>query len=309
MRILVTGGAGFIGSNLVRALLTGGNEVAVVDDLSTGSAANLDPRAAFRKLDILEDAFAGYVAEFGPEVIVHLAAQPSVVASIADPEFDRRVNAEGTRRVAAAAREAGARRVISASSAAVYGEPAELPLRETSPTEPVNPYGRSKLEAEGLLASELTGSVDYASMRFANVYGPRQDAQGEGGVVAIFLARVRDGLPPIVNGDGSQTRDFIYVGDVVAALVAAAFSERPLAEGTGAYNISTGRRSSVTELVMAIRQAAGYFGPVENAPEREGDIAHSVLDPSAAQAALGWEANVDLATGIGLTWRWFASGR
>jgi len=305
MHVLVTGGAGFIGSNLVRALLSGGHRVAVVDDLSTGSPENLDPRADFRRLDILDDGLSDYVAEVAPDAVVHLAAQASVVASLRDPERDRAVNAEGTRRVAAAARAAGARRMISASSAAVYGEPAELPLTEHSETLPTNPYGSSKLEAEGLLAAELAdGATDFASFRFSNVYGPRQDAAGEGGVVAIFCDRIRTGQRPVVFGDGSQTRDFIYVGDVVGAIVSALFSEAALA---GSYNISTGERTSVDGLVMALRQAAHYLGAVDRAPAREGDIVHSVLDPSLAAATFGWKANVSLDTGIALTWRWFES--
>ncbi|HET6352181.1 MAG TPA: NAD-dependent epimerase/dehydratase family protein [Coriobacteriia bacterium] len=307
MRILVTGGAGFIGSNLVQALLTGGHEVAVIDNLSSGSPANIDPRTAFRKLDILDDATPGFIAEFAPDAVVHLAAQASVSVSVREPDFDRQVNAEGTRRIAAAARDAGAKRVISASSAAVYGEPAELPLLETSRTAPINPYGNSKLEAEGLLAAELADAgVDYASFRFSNVYGPRQDAEGEGGVVAIFLGRVRAGEAPGIFGDGSQTRDFIYVGDVVAAIMAALVSEGSLAAQGPAYNISTGHRSSVNELVGAVRQAAHYFGPVETLEIRQGDIVHSVLSPQLAEGAFGWKAGVDLDTGVALTWRWFS---
>lgn len=310
MRVLVTGGAGFIGSNLVYALLSGGHEIAVIDDLSTGSIENVDPRASFRTLDILDDALESVVAEFRPDAVVHLAAQASVVASIRDPERDRLVNAVGTRRVAAAAAKAGARTMISASSAAVYGEPAELPLRESSPANPTNPYGASKLEAEGLLAAELADTgVDYACFRFANVYGPRQDAQGEGGVVAIFCDRISQGVAPVVFGDGSQTRDFIYVGDIVGAIVAALHAPGPLAQPVAgaAYNISTGDRTSVNALLMPLRQAANYFGPVEHQPARDGDIVHSVLDPTKAAEAFGWRASVDLETGLAMTWRWFAS--
>jgi UDP-glucose 4-epimerase len=313
VRVIVTGGAGFIGSNLCFALLGAGHELLVVDDLSTGHAGNLDPRAQFRCMDILDDGLTETFQAFGPDAVVHLAAQASVVASIRDPERDRAVNAEGTHRVASAARASSAKRVLSASSAAVYGDPAELPLREESVTLPLNPYGSSKLEAEALLAAELAGSdVDFASMRFSNVYGPRQDAAGEGGVVAIFCDRVNEGVPPQINGDGQQTRDFIYVGDVVGFVVAALGTEVSLASGTAAaapYNVSTGRATTVNELLMAVRTAASYFGPAASSPPREGDIDHSVLDPGKALSVLGWQARVDLATGIDMTWRWFAGRR
>jgi UDP-glucose 4-epimerase len=279
--------------------------------MSTGSAANLDPRAGFRKMDILDDGLVELVAQVAPEFVVHLAAQASVTVSLRDPERDRAVNAEGTRRVAAAARAAGVRRMLSASSAAVYGEPESLPLQESASTVPMNPYGSSKLEAEGLLAAELAGSAtDYASLRFSNVYGPRQDAAGEGGVVAIFCDRIGKGEKPVVFGDGSQTRDFIYVGDVVGAIVQALTSDAALAydEIPGSpYNISTGERISVDGLIMALRPAAGYFGPVTYVAAREGDIVHSALDPSRAEHAFGWQAGVELETGIAATWRWFSA--
>ncbi len=311
MRVFVTGGAGFIGSNLVFALLAAGHEVSVVDDLSTGSMANVEPRAGFRKLDILDEELGVVMHEFRPEVVVHLAAQASVTASIANPEHDWAVNVEGTRAVALAARDAGARRVISASSAAVYGEPEHVPLPETARKEPQNPYGRSKLAAEAALADGLAGSgTDFASFRFSNVYGPRQDASGEGGVVAIFCDRIRRGEPPRVFGDGTQTRDFIYVGDVVAALIAALGTPGPLVgENTGgsAYNISTGARTSVEQLLLSLRVASGYFGPDVREPAREGEIQHSALDPAKAEAAFGFRARVELETGLAMTWRWFAS--
>ena len=312
MRVLVTGGAGFIGSNLVHALIASGHQVGVVDDLSTGTAENLHPHAWFRTLDILDPGFPAVVAEFAPEVVVHLAAQASVGASIEDPERDWAVNAEGTRVVGQAAREAGARRMVSASSAAVYGEPleADLPLTESAPKAPVNPYGNSKLAAEGLLAGELLGSgVDHASFRFSNVYGPRQDGAGEGGVVAIFCARMREKQSPVIYGTGAQTRDFIYVGDVVAAIIAALGSEAALAgEGPdgASYNISTGTETSVNDLLFALRQASDYLGGVEHAPARTGDVDRSSLDPGKARRGFGWSAHQPLDNGAAVTWRWFA---
>lgn len=310
MRILVTGGAGFIGSNLVFSLLAGGHQVGIIDDLSTGSMANVHPAAWFRRLDITGDGLDEAVAEFRPEVVVHLAAQASVVASQQDPERDRLVNVEGTRAVAAAAAAAGADRVISASSAAVYGTPVSLPIGEAHPKAPENPYGHSKLEAETALADVLRpAGVDFASLRFSNVYGPRQDWRGEGGVVAIFSARMSEGEAPVIYGTGAQTRDFIFVGDIVFAIIEAAAVDGELAlpgEDGPAYNISTGEETSVSMLVQHLRSAAKYFGPVENAPAREGDVARSVLDPGKAREVFGWHSRVGLEAGLARTAAWFA---
>lgn len=312
MRVLVTGGAGFIGSNLVYVLLSSGHEVGIIDDLSTGKAENIHPAAWFRKLDILDPSLPELVAEFAPEAVVHLAAQVSVSESMRDPEHDRAVNVEGTRAVALAAAAAGARRILSASSAAVYGEPEVVPLPETARKEPTNPYGVSKLAAESILAEELRPrGVDFACMRFSNVYGPRQDWRGEGGVVAIFSAKMSAGETPQVFGDGGQTRDFIYVGDVVNGLVSALESERPLAqEGTDgpAYNISTGSELSVDMLAALMRVPAGYFGPIEKLPAREGDVARSALDPRKARETFEWQARVPMDAGLAITLRWFAQG-
>jgi UDP-glucose 4-epimerase len=313
MRVLVTGGAGFIGSNLVYALTTGGHAVGVIDDLSTGKAENLHPHAWFRTMDILDPEMPAALAEFAPDAVVHLAAQASVPVSLRDPERDFAVNAEGTRAVARAALAAGATRMVSASSAAVYGEPAAamLPLPETAPKAPTNPYGSSKLAAESFLAEELLGtSCDFASFRFANVYGPRQDAAGEGGVVALFCAAMHEGRAPVVFGSGSQTRDFIYVGDIVGAIVSAIVSEERLGTAAGdaaAYNISTGEETSVSELLMSLRQTANYFGSSEQLPAREGDVERSSLDPSKASRVFGWRAHQILDNGLAMTWRWFAS--
>jgi UDP-glucose 4-epimerase len=311
VRVLVTGGAGFIGSNLVHALLGAGNDVGIIDDLTTGKVENIHPAAWFRHLDILDDAVPDVIAEFAPDSVVHLAAQVDVQRSIADPERDRAVNVDGTAAVARAAAAAGARRVISASSAAVYGEPEVIPLPETARKRPENPYGESKLAAETALCRALDGTgVDFASVRFANVYGPRQDWRGEGGVVAIFAAKLAAGERPVIFGDGTATRDFIFVGDVVNGIMLALDAPGPLAGGMPdgpAYNISTGRRTSVEQLAASLRAASRVMKEAEHMPARAGDIAHSALDPAKALQAFGFEARTGIEPGLAMTWRWFAA--
>lgn len=309
MNVVVTGGAGFIGSSLVHALLGGKHAVTIIDDLSTGSIDNVHPAAGFRRLDVTGPGLAEAIAAAQPEVVVHLAAQVSVQASVEDPEFDWRVNVEGTRAVAEAAVAAGARRLLFASSAAVYGEPAELPLTEESPTAPVVPYGRSKLAAEGTLAEVLhPAGVDFACLRFANVYGPRQKAEGEGGVVAQFGTRMAARTSPTIYGSGKQTRDFIFVADVVGACVEAADFEGVLAlpgPNGPAYNVSTGRATSVNMLAEGLRVAMRYPGQFEHSPARDGDVEASLLSPAKAAEVFGWRASVDLQAGLQATAAWF----
>lgn len=330
MRILVTGGAGFIGSSVCHVLLDAGHDVGVIDDLSTGKVENLHPAAWFRKLDILDPDLERAIGEFAPNAVVHLAAQSSVPVSIKDPERDWAVNAEGTRLVAEASTKAGAWRVVSASSAAVYGEPETVPLTECAATNPMNPYGCSKLAAEKLLACALEGAeTDFASFRFANVYGPRQDAAGEGGVVALFLDAIARGREPVIFGDGEQTRDFIYVADVASAITRAVETRRQLRYAGGAeavddadardapqpvesselaaYNISTGTETSVRQLADYVRGATRYTGSFAHGPAREGEIPRSALDPGRACRVLDWRAGVPLERGLAATWRWFAS--
>lgn len=310
MRVLVTGGAGFIGANLVEALIRD-NEVAVVDDLSTGFAENVHPDARFSQMSILDERFLAEVTSFRPEAVVHLAAQASVNASIADPRKDWLVNVEGTEAVARAARECGARVVISASSAAVYGVPAELPVRESRRKLPTSPYGRSKLAAEEVLAGELSvAGVDFASFRFSNVYGPRQNSQGEGGAVAIFASRLARGEELVVFGDGGQTRDFVFVADVVDSICLALKTKARLCEGGGdgpAYNISTGAQTSITRLIEALSHISGVQARVSYAPAIPGDIRHSVLDAHKADSIFGWEARIPLETGLEATFAWYLS--
>jgi UDP-glucose 4-epimerase len=300
MRALVTGGSGFIGSNLVDALLARGHGVTVIDDLSTGRRENLDGAvsagAEFVELDI-RDAQAVYdvMTRVGPDAVFHLAAQIDVRRSIADPGADARINVEGTVNVLEAARQANVPRVINTSSGgAIYGEGRFLPATEDHPVSPEAPYGQSKFAAEGYcdLYARNHG-LSAVSLRYGNVFGPRQDPLGEAGVIAIFCGKVLDGTQPTVFGDGLQTRDYVYVGDVVEANLLAAASD-----ATGPFNIGTGVAASVLDLVDALgKQAETSFEP-EMAPERPGEIKHIVLDTSRAREELGWQAKVDLHEGL-----------
>jgi UDP-glucose 4-epimerase len=306
MRTLVTGGAGFIGSNLVDALLARGDEVTVVDDLSTGRRENLDRAlaagATLVEADIRDrPAVEGPAGEARPEVVFHLAAQIDVRESVADPAFDASINVGGTANVLEAARAAGARRVVFTSTGgAIYGEGEgqELPLAEDAPLAPEAPYGQSKFAAEGYLSLyERLYGLSAVSLRLGNVYGPRQDPLGEAGVVAIFCGRLREGKQPIVFGDGKQTRDYIYVGDVVAAALAAAESGT-----TGAINVGTGIETDVLELVRQLRELGGAedFQP-EFAPPRTGEVQRISIDPARAERELGWSPGMGLGDGLRLT--------
>jgi len=312
MRVLITGGAGFVGSNLA-CTLAEEHELGIIDDLSTGLASNVPEGVWFREMDILDDGLPEAMAKFGPDVVVHLAAQASVAESTKDPVRDWAVNAEGTGAVAAAAAAAGAFRMLSASSAAVYGDPVELPLPENAQKLPLSPYGRSKLAAEEILAETLAPTkVDFASMRFSNVYGPRQDWRGEGGVVAVFCAMMSEGRAPVIHGSGEQTRDFIYVGDVVAALAAAVLTEASLKDGDGtgpAYNISAGTRTSINDLAAIVAEATGFDRPIKHDRVREGDIVHSALDSRKARTVFAWDARVPLRVGIRKTVDWLMEPR
>jgi UDP-glucose 4-epimerase len=306
MRTLVTGGAGFIGSNLVDALLARGDAVTVVDDLSTGRRENLDAAleagAELVELDVREGAeLAELAAAERPELVFHLAAQIDVRRSLADPAFDAAVNVGGTANALEAARGAGAPRVVFASTGgAIYGEGEgkELPLGEGAPIEPFSAYGQSKYAAEGYLALyERLYGLSGVSLRLGNVYGPRQDPLGEAGVIAIFCGRLQAGERPTVYGDGRQTRDYIYVGDVVAAMLAAAE-----ARASGAINVGTGVETDVLELVARLGGLAGAeaFDP-EFAPPRPGEVQRISIDPARAERELGWRAEVGIERGLGLT--------
>jgi UDP-glucose 4-epimerase len=306
MRSLVTGGAGFIGSNLVDALLERGDEVTVVDDLSTGRRSNLEGALAagaeLVELDIRDGAALAELArERRPERAFHLAAQIDVRKSVEDPAFDAAVNVGGTANVLEAARAGECGRVVFVSTGgAIYGEGEgqQLPLSEEAPIAPMSAYGQSKYAAEGYLALyERLYGLTGISLRLGNVYGPRQDPLGEAGVIAIFCGRLQQGGRPTVYGDGTQTRDYIYVGDVVAAAIAAAESTV-----TGPINIGTGRETNVLELIEALKGLSGNesFEP-EFAPERAGEVQAISIDAARAERELNWRAEIGLEDGLRVT--------
>ncbi len=304
MRALVTGGAGFIGSNLVDALLERGDDVVAVDDLSTGKEANLaealERGAALHRADIRDgEVLTALLGREQPDVVFHLAAQIDVRVSIARPAFDARTNVEGTVNVLEASRLAGSvkRFVFSSTGGAIYGETDVIPTPEEAPCLPMAGYGQSKFCAEQYLGlySRLHG-LSTAALRFGNVYGPRQDPHGDAGVIAIFCGRYLDGGRPTVFGDGRQTRDYIYVGDLVGALLAAGDHD-----AQGAFNIGTEEETDVLGLIDAIR-AAGDAGPDAFEPEhrdaRLGELQRSCLSVGKAREVLGWQAELDVREGV-----------
>ena len=300
MRSLVTGGAGFIGSNLVDGLIERGDDVTIVDYVSTGRRENL-AGALERGAELVEGdirdarAIADIVAGAGAQRIFHLGAQIDVRRSTTDPAFDARVNVEGTINVLEAARAAGVARVVNSSTGgAIYGEGRVIPAPEDHPVAPESPYGQSKFAAEGYCdLFRRMHALSTVSLRYGNVYGPRQDPLGEAGVIAIFCGKLLEGEPPTVFGDGLQTRDYVYVDDVVAANLAAAE-----ADVAGAFNVGTGIETSVLELVAGLGEVSGRPFEPEHAPERLGEVRHIALDASKARDELGWEPRVNVSEGL-----------
>jgi UDP-glucose 4-epimerase len=307
-RVLVTGGAGFIGSHVAEAFVAAGWEVTVIDNLSRGKPEHVPRGAAFRQLDIGSPDARALAATGGFEVICHLAAQIDVRVSVTDPVLDAEENLLALINLLEGARAAGVRRFLfSSSGGVVYGE-GTPPHTETAPKLPISPYGVTKLAAEYYLACyRALYGLEFVALRYANVYGPRQDPHGEAGVVAIFGNRLRRRRPITIFGDGSQTRDYVYAVDVARANVLAADAALPPADGTidaWALNIGTATETSVTELARVMMAAAGVEVPIEHAPARPGELRASALRIEKAEQVLGWRPGVTLAEGLAATYEW-----
>ena len=295
MKIVVTGGAGFIASHIVDAYIQLGHEVYVIDDLSTGQRRNLNPSAKIYTVDIADPEAGKLIAEIKPDVLNHHAAQMDVRRSVADPTFDARINIIGFINLLEASKDAGVKRVIfSSSGGAVYGDREPIPASEEHETLPLSPYGVSKLTGELYLGYyHMAFGLPYVALRYANVYGPRQSTLGEAGVVAIFIAQLLAGKSPVINGDGKQTRDYVFVGDVVRANVAALDTNY-----TGAVNIGTGRETDVVTICESLREGVGSPVKAIHGPAKLGEQRRSCLVTSLAQKVLGWRPQVGLKEGL-----------
>ncbi len=292
--IMVTGGAGFIGSHLVDAYLNEGYKVVVVDDLSTGKRDNINSRAQFYETDIMSPDIEDIFIEEKIDLVSHHAAQASAQRSINDPTLDAKINIIGTINLLESCRRHDVEKFIFSSSVATYGDQQVFPADETHPQRPVNPYGIAKLSAEQyvrLYFDQL--GLDYTIFRYANVYGPRQDPFGEGGVVAVFSQKMDAGEQPLINGDGTQTRDFIYVADIVRANLLATSGEV-----VGEYNLSTGKETSVLDLFKKIKEITGSSKNPKYGPAKKGDQQRSVIDNRKVKSKLDWEPEVALEKGL-----------
>lgn len=298
MTILVTGGAGFIGSHVVDAYLAAGHRVVVVDDLSSGRKENLNARATFYQFDIRSDELSQVFQKESIDVVNHHAAQMDVRRSVADPKFDASVNVIGGLNVFECARQYGVRRIIFASTGgAIYGEQDYFPADEEHPLRPLSPYGITKLASEKYLFyyKEVHG-MEHTILRYANVYGPRQNPHGEAGVVAIFCNKMLNGEQPVINGDGTQTRDYTYVGDVVKANLLAL-----QAKGSAVYNIGTGVETDVNTLFRILRQYVNPSCPEHHGPAKLGEQRRSVISSEKIKRELGWSPSVTLEDGLRMT--------
>jgi UDP-glucose 4-epimerase len=301
MRVLLTGGAGFIGSHIADALVERGDEVVVVDDLSTGCRENLNPGVRFRQMDVRSRETARLIHELQPDIVSHHAAQVSVSRSVREPRLDAEVNLMAALDLLEATRQVGARFVFASTGGALYGDAAVLPTPESYPAWPISPYGVSKLAFEHYLhCYAVQHGVSYVALRYANVYGPRQSPHGEAGVVAIFCQRLLAGERPVIHGDGCQTRDYIHVSDVVRANLAAMD-----ATVSGHFNVGTGRQVDVNHLFRLIAERVGTQIEAVHGPPRPGDQRTSALDPSLIAERLGWRPQISLEQGLEETVAWF----
>ena len=302
MKVLVTGGAGFIGSHIVDRLVQEGHEVVVVDNLSTGKRRNLNRAARFYKTDIQGWRLERVFRNERPNVVMHLAAQMDVRKSVEDPVFDAQVNVLGTLNILQQTVKHGVRRVVfSSSGGAIYGEQDVFPAPESHATKPLSPYGLSKLCGEQYLSYyERVGGVQVVNLRYANVYGPRQDPEGEAGVVAIFIQKLLNNEQPVINGNGRQTRDFVFVEDVVEANLAVMGQET-----TGTYNVGTGVETSINDLFRILVQHTGSTSKELHGPAKKGEQARSVIDASKLRHELSWEPKMSLSDGLKRTVEYF----
>jgi len=301
MKILITGGAGFIASHIQDAYIKKGHKVVIVDNLVTGSKKNLNPKTKFYKVDITSPLVKSIIKKEKPDIINHHAAQMDVRKSVADPIFDARTNILGIINLLEGAREVGVKKFIFASSGgAIYGDTSKIPTMETHVERPVSPYGIAKLTSEKFLHYyNVQYGLEYVALRYANVYGPRQSSGGEAGVVAIFIDRLLAGKKPTIHGDGKTTRDYVYVADVVKANLSA------LKAKTGVYNIGTGKETDVNQVGEKIVKALGVNIEPKHGPAKPGEQKRSCIDWKLANKMLGWRPEVDLDEGIGRTVAWF----
>ncbi len=302
MKVLVTGGAGFIGSHVCDRLAEGGHELVILDDLSTGHVEQIHPAARFYQMELDSPWMGELFAIERPEAVVHHAAQASVRRSVADPVFDARVNVLGTiALLQASIRHAVRRFVFASTGGAIYGEASVVPTPEDYPAGPISPYGASKLGAELMLATfRAMSGLSYAALRYSNVYGPRQDPHGEAGVVAIFSRQLLAGAEAVITGDGAQTRDFVYVGDVAEANALALSSA-----AVGAFNVGTGQETSISEIFRILTDLTGSRQPERHGPAKPGEQRRSAVDPTRIGREMGWRPHTPLRPGLDQTVAWF----